>query len=126
MKYQTIILCLALGFMSLTAHAVNSAALGKTKSKIELKGKPPKPTGPRSLIEAITALHSESDIEVSFRMQGDVEVIITDSDGSEVYSTMLNTNAQNYLLIPLMGFAEGIYHISFMHDEGELYGEFEL
>jgi hypothetical protein len=132
MKAKIVFFCIALlGVVFVpTAHSSTSdCQTGKAEvSTIPLEDERPSGGRPRSItIPPITAQQQGNMLFVYFQRDiGVIEVTITDSRGSDVFTEMVDTNMQPSLVISLMGLPQGSYVITFNGSSVNLRGEFEM
>jgi hypothetical protein len=134
MKTKTLLfvgLC-AIGLCSWEAQAVNTKPIPINKTeiadppqgyeKIELLGTLMLNINPN----AIVAGASDDAVYIGFNQSFSiVNISIYNGTGGLVYSTMVNTNVQQVVIIPFSGFASGTYTVEISNAIGFADGNFE-
>ena len=134
MKTKTFLLVgfCAIGLCSWEAQAVNTkpipiiisemAAPPQGYEKIDLQGSLMYGIGPN----AIVAGASDVDIYIGFNQSfGNVNISIYNSLGGLVYNTVVNTDVQQVVIIPITSAASGSYIVELNNANGYAEGEFD-
>jgi hypothetical protein len=134
MKTKTLLLVglCAIGLCSWEVQAVNTNSIPinnveiadppSSYEKIELQGSLMFGINPN----AIVAGASDVDIYIGFNQSfGNVNISIYNGMGGLVYSTVVNTNVQQVIIIPFTSAANGSYTVELSNANGYADGEFD-
>ena len=134
MKTKTLLLVglCAIGLCSWEAQAVNTkpTPINKTEiadppqgyDKINLKGSLMLGINPNAIVAGV----SDVDIYLGFNQSfGNVNISIYNGMGGLVYSTVVNTDVQQVVIIPFNAAASGTYTVELSNANGYADGEFD-
>lgn len=113
---------IAVGFPQAISLVMETSEIPHGSDEIYLQGSLVLNSGPN----AIEAGYNENSVYIQFNQNfGYVDVTIYNPDGLIVYNDVVNTAVQQFLVIPITGFIDGIYTVVLENAAGYVDGEFE-